>query len=210
MGWNVEKDDQGAPIWRGQESIINAHADSATLLKWLGIVFVVGCLAPSACNAGVSRVTDGLNVLFAFIGIAGGACISVAFIAGYRTQKWFGRTWSLVADSGALSYQAGAADGLPAESWRVSVDQIATVEAGRTVDWRPSRVIHNIRYEPDHEWQTFLILTDQTRRAVHHANADREGCAALAASIRAHVEAARAAAPAPLAATAPAGDGFNL
>lgn len=74
---------------------------------------------------------------------------------------------------------------------------VARVESGLTRDWAPARRYRThivgslLRRVPDHEYQTFLVLADGSRRVVRTVNADREGTAMLAHSIRAWLEACR-------------------
>jgi hypothetical protein len=102
--------------------------------------------------------------------------------------------------------------------WTVPLDAVARVETGRTAEYSPSRNYKGLFSVPFgseavqavsvYEWQTFLFLNDGTRRVIYHANAARDDCAALAASIREYVEQARHSAPA--SPSAPASVGFDV
>ena len=224
MAWTVEQDAEGRTIWNGKQSILNlphveieAMQEGGNSAKGLGWSLVA---------AGVVCVFTGVLALIGLILLGMGAFGLVADGAHKKTAKWVGADWRLASDLAAnLSYEATASGDSSAESWAVSVDQIASVEAGRTVEWQRARSYAEHykrggfmdghfstkpRAIPENEWQTFLVLTDQTRRVIHVANADREGCGALAASIRSHVEAARSSAPALPSSVVPAGDGFEL
>ena len=201
--WRVERAPNGGAIWRGKESIINLDKVQSDLER----------LAPLLTGSGV-----GVFILAALAnGISGGHAEGAVKMAGIwfligallwvgqvLKPKWLEQGWTLSQNENTLKFQG-------AHSWAVPLDQIASVEAGKTTDWQLVRKYSRKDYEiPPTEWQTFLVLNDQTRRVVHHANAAREECAALAASIRAHVEGLRASAPSLPSSAAPAGDGFDL
>lgn len=127
-------------------------------------------------------------------------------------EEFIGKKWALWADLSEFIYEGSS-------KWSVSMDSIARVEIAKTKDSLPARKYKGgifggggLQLVPEHEWQTFLFLNDGTRRVVHIANADRDGCAALAASIREYVETARAAADPQSSDTSPAApaDGFDL
>jgi hypothetical protein len=85
---------------------------------------------------------------------------------------------------------------LPLDEWSVEVNDIASVEAGKTTDWQAVRKMdfgwgEAFWHVPDNEWQTYIMDTKGRRLVVHTANSDRETCAALAHSVRGWVEAQR-------------------
>jgi len=136
------------------------------------------------------------------------------FYAVFIGLQWHGDKWTLFSSPIDLSYQGK-------ENWKTALDAISRVEISRTSEFTPARRyagtphgIDPIQSVPRDEWQTFLFLKDGTRRVVYHANAARDDCAALAASIREYVEQARHAAPAASPSSpwpsAPVADGFDL
>lgn len=122
-------------------------------------------------------------------------------------QRFYSRGWKLLGTDGKLALQAGQFDGLinadevsgrSPSSWAVALDSIERVEVGLTRDWIPARQYHGAPskqrgydHVPAHEYQTYLHLSDGTRRVILTANADREGCAALAHSVRAWIDGER-------------------
>lgn len=206
----------------------------------LGVAFGVGLASLVLVEVPVMVLLEKLLSPQSPVVIYGGRLLSVVvfliaaaagglYWVGKSPSKFINRDWSLTVKAGALVYEAGAfqpylnplqvsRDGA---SWQVPLAAIGTVETSQSTAWQGAR-----RYEggpisnpadrveevPSAEYQVYLTMTDQTRRIVHIANADREGCASLAASIRAYVEAQRmAATPAPVAASPSAlAEGFDL
>jgi hypothetical protein len=83
--------------------------------------------------------------------------------------------------------------------WTIALDSVSRVESGLTIEWQPAREYEGgsdspFKHQPipRYEYQTFLFLNDGSRRVILTANADREGCGTLAASIREWLEEARA------------------
>ena len=210
IGWNNFLNDDGLALWEGKDSIINLdQIESGKNIKDAGGLLIVGGVSMAflltIVQNVIGRSQSGPMTFASIFIVAGVMCLLV-----YGSKpKWIGATWRLAGNSTELLYSGDT-------SWRVSLDDISSVEVGRTRDFTPSRTYNgNLKAVPDHEWQTFIVVRDQTRRAIYHANAGRDECAALRASIAAYVEAARAALPAPSAAplppsASPSGEGFDL
>jgi hypothetical protein len=131
----------------------------------------------------------------------------------------FDRDWKLHAGEGGmtLTYRASefspylAQAGVGGSHWSVSLNDIARVESGRTAEWIPHRAMaHGPLWAsgrdgdgvlfgggfvavPPTEYQAFLFLNDGSRRVISTLHNGREETAKLAASVRAWVEAQRAA-----------------
>jgi hypothetical protein len=208
MSWTKETGADGLPVWRGKDSILNIHHWRKPLIIGGGI-FLLVVYAGMRAGTGHSRGAQGVATLigyivlpFAFLFIMGGLGIGA---------KWLGSAWSLTARADGFAFQGAAI-------WTASFNAIGRVEIAQTKDYQPTRrYAYALDDIPADEWQVFLFMVDGTRRVIHHASADRDGCAALAASIRGWLESARPS-PATLHATAaaspashrPKADGFDL
>jgi hypothetical protein len=152
---------------------------------------------------------------FSFVGVFIG--FSISLIGAILSNKspdasFFGDTWQLVARPDSLQLQLTKNAKLR-ERWFVPLNAVSRVETARTADFTPARKYGSQWLgTPEHEWQVFLFLNDGTRRVIHQANAARDDCAALAASIREYVEQAHHSAPSTssTAPSAPAAYGFDL
>lgn len=212
MSWTKETGKNGLPAWRGTDSIANTTSGGASE-AWFGIglclLLGVAGLAMILHGGphGIGVVIGGLIVPMGGFGIW--ALVAARKEGGYYSAKWFNPHWLLAADGGELLYKNLGDGPIAGERWRLPVDAVARVETGRTSDYIPSRKIGaSILSTSPHEWQVFLFLNDGTRRQVYVANAARDDCAALAASIRGYVENARATS-APVH-HVPAAQGFDL
>lgn len=216
MTWTVENQQESGAIWAGQDDIINMrkiHHDKAgtsgigcTAAILIGGLVLFAMLASSigadfSHDRAARDKLDNTPLLFLFFLIA--ACGVAWAVYWSSLEDWVHRPWKLVADGEKMAFRGP-------QEWALPLNQIASVEAGKTTDWQKVRDYNgeSLMIPPD-EWQTFLVLTDQSRRVIYTANVAREDCGALAASIRAHVEAHRASAS-PVLPAAPSGDGFNL
>lgn len=201
-GWTRETGPDGAPLWRGDHSIYNLRYGQLTLPMLVGVVLLLVAIYGGFSSRGV-RDWAMTAVMFALAALALGRTVG---------RKFFGGSWTLTASNGRLLYQSDA------PKWTAAVSEIASVEAAPTRQWEQTRKYDGLLMSiPDHEWQTFLVMADQSRRVIYTANADRERSGTLAASIRAYVEGQRMAAkradPAASAVAAspsPQGEGFDL
>lgn len=213
MSWH--KDANGAPMWAGTDSIVNGawlERQKTSANKWdtgtiaFGVITAVSFLGMTGGDA-VSKFFGGIGfAVFGLITLFYGAMWLGT--GNHHREQWLTQEWTLRGDKGALTYKGAA-------SWSVHVDQVASVEASQTINWQRVRQYPGVKdgaLIPEFEWQTFLVMADQSRRVILTANAGREACTTLAASIRAYVEAERAAAKsAPVAvSTSPDGEGFDL
>lgn len=178
-------------------------------------------------------------VLLALAGSVGW-CVFVRVEAAIPSfpSGMFDRAWTLHAGEGdmTLTYRASEFSphldpgGVGGSHWSVSLDDIARVESGRTAEWIPHRAMaHGPLWAsgrdgdgvlfgggfvavPPTEYQTFLFLSDGSRRVISTLHNGREETAKLAASVRAWVEAQRAAPPEILLVDSAAerGEGFDI
>ena len=126
------------------------------------------------------------------------------FVRQSRPSKFLTRRWTLRPTPEGLAYAAGAfSDELDASEasrdggqWSVPLSAIARVEVAPTTQWIPSRNYRGfsigtprVQAVPPHEYQTFLFMADGSRRVIYTGNADFEGAAILAHSVRTWVEA---------------------
>lgn len=210
-GWYKDTAPSGLPVWRGKDSIFNFQHHTGHEILGAGLLLgIIGAvlLASFLITAFSPYKGDDLSSGYA---LAAGVLMIGARILlrhGNRTRgKFIGQAWTLAASNDGITFKGN-------DRWAVSLDAVARVETARTVEYTPARQFGSqLRNTPADEWQTFIFLNDGTRRVIYHANADRDGCAALAASIREYVEAARSAAAAPEspnATPAPPADGFDL
>ena len=185
----------------------------AALIQIAGVIALVSALFLSqlsgAGGVGFLVWLGGFLVVVAIL-------IFALILATHYVRNFIGENWRLTALSDELAYSK------PSDCiarWSVSLDQIARVESGRTVEWQRVRTFpKKSRFAvaalqasiPDAEYQVFIFATDGRRLVVHTANAAREDCGRLAHSIRSYVEQARSASPAPVASSSPAADGFDL
>lgn len=225
MSWKKETDAQGRTVWTGQDSIVNKHSDVAWLFPLIWVCFLLFggaflfCLvkmnSPHTTDQGLGMIGAVLTGPMAGLGLW--AWIAYRKEGGASSKKWFAAPWGLTGAGGALAYVNGGDDRIPGSRWNISVEHVASVEAAQTANFIPARTVGAIHLETSpNEWQTFLVMSDQSRRVILTANADRESCVTLAASIRAYVEAQRMAtkpadAAAPVSTSAaPLGEGFDL
>jgi hypothetical protein len=224
--WKREQSADGLPVWSGQDSIFNVYAsDNLPTLSFraqtmgcivwlaLGMVTVVPLgVVIDLYEIDIPKIVDKeTGQLIGTLLLA--AWVSIAYVSGKRHynhiagDRFLGVHWSLTHKNSLFSY-------VGAEQWTVDLDQIARVEASPTTEWIKVRDYRGDGKEkslgliPAAEYQTFLVLRDTSRRVIYTANADREGCATLAHSIREYLESVRPAA-APAVATAPVA-GFDL
>ncbi len=173
-------------------SIANSLSQSAAGIKWItifGVCVVAWVLISQSGKTGAAH--DFFKMMFIFIG--GVFAFTAYFIIGRgaKPKQWLTQRWQLQIRDRAFQFNAAANDGLPSANWTLPLDAVASVETGRTADFTPSRKSGSFTMETSaYEWQTFLFLKDGTRRPVHHANAARDDCAALAASIREYLDTA--------------------
>lgn len=224
MNWQGKNAPGGASVWTGLDHIVDPWWDNRARshvydnigegvmigLLFLGISF---CLESAFLYSpwGIQGWRGSYAAFIIYL-CASPTCAVIAWRMAIKRDwklpsRFFERRWTLTAIDGQLVYEAKPFSfGLDAygvsrdgSRWRVSVDEIARVESGLTVEWQPAR-----RYETGplwaekhqpiskYEFQTFLFLNDGTRRVIFTSNANREGCGALATSIRAWLENARA------------------
>lgn len=230
--WSHNIDDLDAarvglgPIWRGD----NAHLFQLHALRGRALVFALvylglGALALWGFVSGprgmVPQVVVNLLLLFALV--LGAPALLFAFLAPETVP---GNRWSLDLRDGRFHYQA-ASYWWPLvagkASWSAGLDDVARVEAGARAEWQPTRPgFIGKRPTPRDEWQTFLFLSDGSRRVVATVHEGREEMLQLAHSIRSYVLAAREAVGADRAdrqafdrgcdgrRLPPSGEGFNL
>ncbi|HYH70389.1 MAG TPA: hypothetical protein VEX16_03700 [Methyloceanibacter sp.] len=222
MNWVVKIRPDGLPSWKGIDSVYDLNwrnrwewwLASFLLLPLAffatyGAVLAVASVIMHALPNGALDMfdDDNLAVFIPFVALVVGS----SAYATWRTRralkercprpgKFYERVWRLEATPGNLCYNAE--DFTPyldprgvsrqGHFWLVTLDQIARVESGPTVEWqrmreyegRPS-FMDQFQPIPPAEYQTFLFLNDGSRRVILTANADRESCGTLAMSIRA-------------------------
>jgi hypothetical protein len=209
--WFVSNDDNGLPVWRGQDAIFNAlNVDQAQSFANVKGCLVVPAVLVGIVVCGTSSIPLGLLIML-------GAPALMAM--GNKPKiSFLGQKWELRAGSDFIEYEtAPPPNGVrfSGPNFKVAVSEIARVEIDNTVKYTPARDYggagreQDFKTVPEHEWQVFLFMADGTRRVIHHANADRDDCAALAASIRSWLESTRHA-PASAASSRPQADGFDL
>lgn len=138
--------------------------------------------------------------------LLGISIIDLRDISFVKSDRFIVRAWSLAAGDDGFVYRAGLFDApLRADqvsrdgrAWSVDLNAVVRVESGLTANWQPARHYEGgpaypkgLHPVPKHEYQTFLFLADGSRRVIQTANADREGTATLAQSIRAWLESRR-------------------
>lgn len=218
MSWAVE----GAPetqTWSGVSSIFDPlySAKGRFLMKWY-LPFLISGLIIGKVVLDLNpndNVWDGLTII-AFSPIFAIIPPVIAKLLVGEIDNFLRQSWVLVGDDEGLTFSPRQAPApFSSKSWRVSIDEVSSVEAGRTVEWAPARRFRatfksdELQSTPEHEWQAFIITRSGLRLVIHTANADREGCAALAASVRAWIEAHRAAPDLAASSTAQE-EGFSL
>lgn len=214
-GWTFGRH-EGRFTWIGKHSVYVGGSGSspwlAALLLW---VFVLGplLLLLSPVVLFLALVSRNVRAHWGRIFQNPGRAL-----IGVKVNQFEGNNWRLDLNGDGLSYEAKPEDARgvmvdtgPA-SWAVDLRDVATVEAGRTVDWQKRRDLPGLMSsEPrdkwawqtvsDSEFQTFIMTATGRRLVIHTANANREECSALAMSIRGQVEAARSAGATPVAAS---------
>lgn len=188
-------------LWQGTSSVFNigkmTKFQFAGLLIWMAIISGGGALLVFGIN-GLSSVPGWLMAL-----AAAGLIWPVVILL--RRPEFISERWALTADAGSLHYVSEAAlDQSPV--WSLPLADVASVEAGRTVEWQGVRDrtrVPGLMGEPDGqpgsafvsvpeaEYQTFVMARDGRRLVVHTGNAEREATSALALSLRAWIEAQR-------------------
>lgn len=195
MAWTKEIGPDGLPRWRGKDTIYNYANSFNPAMITAGAIMVAFPLFMGAF-AGGGSVGKFLAGFLSLIMIPCGAAFLLhSFLV---RQKFIGDEWQLVASPDGLQLQLKGAARMR-ERWAVPLGAVGRVEVARSAEYTPAREYPRglmggggFQNTPAHEWQTFLFLNDGTRRVIYHANAARDDCAALAASIREYVESARA------------------
>lgn len=220
MSWSKMKD---APAWGGQFEILNLiksaqrnYASGGMKEYSAGSLGCIGLFCVM-CAVALGPIAGPLWVVAA-IGLGGGGFAYFGINKWQKQSPWQGDFWTLVISDGRAEYRQAPAAIPPVTarpSWIVPVDAIARVETSPTSDYLGGRDYggkgrdEDFRAVPKGEWHVFLFLNNGTRRPIHYANANRDDCAELAASIRAHLESTRPSSAAP-AKDAPRPSGFDL
>lgn len=206
MAWKKEISVDGMPIWSGVDRIYNLRYSDQKAMNVLAIFFMILGSIMLIISFGLS-----FDLLSVFMGLG-----SLAYGFSMRapsSPKFIGPKWVITSYGDGLAFRGN-------DEWAVNLDEIARIETGQTCEFTPSRDYRGLvplpllsskedwQTTPKTEWQTFLFLNDSTRRVIYHANADRDGCAALAHSIRSYLETARGSGPIPAPSGAPVG--FDL
>lgn len=220
MSWAVHDDDADAPVWAGEDSAFDKYASKERANR-LGLLGGIISIALLMFGLMVFVRGGGLDMMAGLVIMLG----SVAWFAvkSYSPgpTRFLGRQWVLEVQGDRLAYIAQHAPGdiqlWPSEEWSLRIDDIARVESGLTKEWqavrhyRPEQKHHHLDAIPDVEYQTFLFLSDGSRRVLYTANAAREATATFAHSVRSWLERQRNAAKARD--TSPdhqIGEGFDL
>lgn len=215
--WDYEMLDD-MPEWYGVDSLFDVLFEKRFSDWWVDTAIVVTTFIVCAIGAvfgplviwtAIFEWKNGLDaIIFLVILWAIGSLVALCLFLDRgkyltRPSKFIARQWTLRAGENGLVYEAGAfspwLDPFGVErsgqSWSVTVDQIARVESGLTTEWQFMReydgggwLVERHQPIPKAEFQTFLYLNDGSRRVILTANADREGCGTLAASIRMWLE----------------------
>lgn len=202
MPWMKENGPDGLPVWRGRDEIYDRSENykMGPFAMWVGLTVIGVPMLFQSPLLGLGLVVGG-----------GIAAVVMQSKARKNGAEFIGDEWQLVARPDGLQLQLKPSAKMR-ERWAVPLDAIARVETARTAEYMPARYLAHVidpmgrrQAVPEHEWQTFLFMADGTRRVIYHANAARDECAALAASIREYVESARAGAVRPTPARSGAG-----
>lgn len=202
MAWTKEIGTDGLPLWSGKNSIYDALAPSHAQ-KWANTKSLI--FLPILIASIIIGITTSIVGCLIIIGIS----LIWVLIGNDAQSKFIGENWRLISEARELRYSGSS-------KWSVSLDEISRVEVGKTCDYKPLRdyggrgIKDDYRTVPEHEWQTFLFMNDGTRRVIYIANAARDDCAMLAASIREYIGSARDSAPPSTSSEAPRAAGFEL
>lgn len=225
MSWQTN----GAGAWAGEKNTLNPmYVAHPSLDKGFGAVRRIGIggalvTAPFLIFAVLFSLNEwhGIgSVLF----IALPAALMLVCLWASTIGNEYGRAFTkaqFLREEWGLSLAGNRLDYRAHDGWAVAVGDVSRVEIAKTADYTGTRNVNHLTRAlgvkpsidfsafkvPENEWQVFLFMADGTRRVVHHANADRDGCAALAASIRSALAAATAK---PAAISAPPSQGFAL
>lgn len=221
MSWGVRCETSGYPTWRGTDSIVDQWYDTNEVraffmrLSFKAASAASGVASLMAFGASHEELMHG-RVHFPWWGLGLGGMVAAAlsllllFACAYwpKPDIFIRRDWKLIVAGSELVFRAGEFSApLDAyqvsrhgRSWSVHMGEIARVESGLTTDWQPARryeggpwhVRDGVNEVPKSEYQTFLLMNDGSRRVIQTTNADREGSATLAQSIRAWLEDHRA------------------
>ena len=220
MSWTLDGAESGAPVWNGKDYLIDARRGDKRVWWWIAVfgypvMIAYGVIGfPAYLYAAWLAMLEGYWPHAGMFTVLAVSCIAVLFKCREDApddfkwaQDFIERDWSLALRDDKLAYKAGkfSAEMNPKEvsrdgsSWSVPLDAVARVESGLSKEWQAVRR-YPLRgsdwlsryFIPDHEYQTFLFLSDGSRRVVQTANADREGSAMLALSIRSWIETHRA------------------
>lgn len=222
--WMKETAADGSPIWRGTDSVYNQHRLPTLPLKLLRFA-LLGALAFFIFALLVldpwTRIGSKLSALFWVFTMFGVGAMVISRIVKSaerkrHNKKFVGAKWMIVVANNQIKIGLSHTDTSDMVSENIPLDKISRVEICKTADYTLTRIAEvgfgygqHVKVS-EHEWQTFLFLNDGTRRPIYHANADRDGCAALAASIREYLETARPRVLAPAVPDAPPRSGFDL
>lgn len=224
MTWKREQSADSLPVWSGSDSIYNVEKEKVTnngCGAVAGAFIIVISLFLFAVT--LSEWMDGNQTVMPVAVVTGPLILIMMAFAAYwiwlffnlgplKFKDWLRHDWRLTASQAGFAYQGR-------ESWAVDLGDVARVETSKTHEWEKVRdygrligaKIKIIDEIPSGEYQTFLVLRDTSRRVIYTANADREGCATLAHSIREYLESVRpASAPAVAAGPAASPAGFDL
>lgn len=223
-------------LWEQHERFGWNGVGLCALLIWLGVIawgLIMAVLERvmypdlsalmTSRNNGALDTTSLPSLIVGFIVVGGIIWIMRNYARG-KPDGLITRRWSLRATEDGLAYSAGpfsrSLDPFDVSAhgtdWSVPLASIARVESARTTEWQAGRV-----YEggpggragpaavPQHEYQTFLFLTDGSRRVFLTVNIHREEAATLAHSVRTWFETAKASAVVPARSYARA-EGFDI
>lgn len=221
MMWTLTQRQDGAPVWRGFDSIYDVWIEQR-MWRWIGglAAFAIGLpvsligatLLPWAAGASASGAINEPAAAPFVYGFLSFLCFGMALAmmsaakeTFARPRKFIDREWTLSAARDQLFYRAGEFDAplsanevsRDGNDWSVELDDIARVESGPTTQWQAVRHYEGAPFNqglsaiPRMESQTFLFLTDGSRRVILTVNGDPESAATLAHSIRSWIESHR-------------------
>lgn len=210
MTWQRETGRDGLPVWRGWDSIVNAHRHQARENYGCGYPAIGGMvlLALVFIFAGSTggRAVDALGAVVGWlllIAAAPGVFViwKLEKDGGVSARAFFDEQWTLFEVKNAtfhgLAFRRKASGNRPAESWTAPLSEIARVEAGMTKQWIGSRRIGALIHEVSpYEAQAFLFMNDGSRRVICSVNGNLEATATLAQSVRSWLEEVKAVPPA--------------
>lgn len=221
MTWTCTKDRDGAPVWRGCDSVYDMCFDVRTW-RWMGEVAAFAIMLPASLIGAVllpwavwESASGGWSepslapYVYGFLWLLS-VGMTLALIGAIkevwsRPRKFICRSWMLSASGDHVIYRAGDFDapldagaaGRNGTAWSVRLDEIARVESGATSQWQAVRRYEGapfnqgLREIPRMEFQAFLYLNDGSRRVIFIANGDPESVGTLAQSIRDWIETRR-------------------